>query len=327
MRAGDYLACLQVPPGADIVLWLHLRGFSLPAPPALPAEAQQAAKAAQHEKDKDDFMANPPPSWSSRLQSSAAEKAAGNALFLRQQWADAAKAYGRGMVHLFLSAQEAQFAPVAPPDLLRIHEAKAALLLNRSAAHKALLRWDSAEWDANEGMKHALQAAGAMRSTPTVLNPLDIPASCLKGLFRRAQCRLQRAQEAFQRRPCLHLGACEEGARKAAADFEASQKARSIVTALVLEEQGTLHVVPPAAGHDRVQVGDRVSSPPAVSRAASSGIQQAHQLIKACQARRREDAAAAMKTYGGSLLGKPAAAAASASDDESCSDEVPELGD
>jgi len=323
---------VQVGPDADIVLWVRLCGFSPPLPPALPRQAQEAAAALQHSKDQQDFLAHPLPSWDARLASSAQERLKGNALFAAQQWEDAIKAYGRGMVHLFLSKQEAQFAPIHESSMMRIHAAKAVLFLNRSAAHKAVQRWDNAEWDTNESLKHALQAHGLLSTHPTTLQPEDIPKVCLKGLFRRGQCRLLRAQHTLDRRPCFRVRACEQGAQLAIADVEASQMARAVIVQLAAAEQGSLHVVPPAAGHDRVHVASRVKAPPPVSTAAAQCTLQARQLLQACLERHQQDKSNAMRLYGGSLLRphKPAGAATptqAAAEGAGADDEVPELGD
>ncbi len=301
-------------------------------PPTLPQAELEASEERRKQSERDAFLAHPPPSWEVRLSSSDAERLRGNALFQAQQYEDACKAYARGMVHLFMSTEEAQYAPASDTELRHIHSAKAVLLLNRCAAHKALCRWDSAQWDANESLKHALQADGKLSHITETVEPSSLPAMYRKALFRRGQCRLGRAQELAGSRPCVHLEECTRTALAAVADIEASQGARELTACLAVEEQGSLHVVPPPCGHERLLVGARVPSPPPLSQAAAAAVQQATALVRTCRMRLQEGKVQAMRQYGGSLLKSrkqmspsmpPQGAAAAAAD----SDDVPELGD
>ena len=334
----------RVPPHAALYWHLQLVGFSAPQPP-LPDPAQVKAQAAEAEAAEAEAWArNPPPSWDSRLASAAACRAEGNALFKAGAWAEAGKAYGRGMVHLFLSTDEAKFGGVVESTLREVSRAKALLHLNRSAACLRQGKCTEAEWDANEAVKHCAVSVGALHATREAAE-----AAAARGGGAGMDPLWDTARKALYRRGCARLAAVRRGldtalrtldlpgaldrVRAAKVDMEAAVGVRDFGVVEGPGDRGGASLAPPPCGVDRL-----VFTPRHPGRSVPQGsVAEALERAQATEVRVRvameEEARATASLFRGIFRApdpRPAEAAAEEEEgggDSDSSEGVPELGD
>lgn len=156
----------KVLPNQHVLFEFEVLDWDRALPPVPSRQELERSRLEREAEERARAEANPPPSVDERLQQAEEDRAAGNELFKKSNWAEAKKSYDRAFVSIYFSKEEFLYA-LKEDEQERVSACKQVLHLNRALCKLKLDMLDEALWDCNQA--------------------LEIDAENPKALFRRAQ--------------------------------------------------------------------------------------------------------------------------------------------